>query len=408
MRVWRLLLICIGITVIILIANEVKAHELDNHPADSIVASQVDQNNEEQVRALLEHLSAHWTGMVVDEGYTVDSLLAFRTILRMKAGPWASDDLYVIRLNSTESDITIHPYHPAGQSGRLDDPAGIGQSLADKATANPGEIQCSPYALDGEQRVACAISNPFSGRGMPTIGTFMAGFHHTFEDINFDHIVCPEANPKVTAADVVDDETLEDFVREATSYFLPILLSGDALVNRICLRRFPWIDGPIYLFRSAVDSGQVIFHGISPELENNSFADLRDQAGTLIASLLREEARSQSPLEGGFVEYYWDDPTTPDDDLDVTDPEVCPTGPKTCATGTSLKRTFIISIPKELSGLGDDMFMAAGRYIEEESEGGCSLTRDGKKPSPLSYLIALLFIGGILAVSVTVKGETNE
>ena len=159
---------------------------------------------------------------------------------------------------------------------------------------------------------------------LPTPYTWIAGF-----DLDETHLV-PVAeeeidygDPAVTASEVVDRATLKTFVAEAWDYFHPIWASGDptAIAKlRIALREEngPWKDGSVYLYVLELTSNIVLFHGAFPDLfEFQPLVGIaRDGVtGELILPQVLEAATS-SP-EGGFVEYFYDDPTDDTDRADI-------------------------------------------------------------------------------------------
>ena len=154
--------------------------------------------------------------------------------------------------------------------------------------------------------------------GSPTV--LLAGF-----DLNESHLAeetVDYGNPSVTARDVVDRQTLKAFVTEAGEYFLQLREAGDfaaAWKAKIALRdpNGPWRHGPVYLYVLDLTSNIILFHGAFPDKYELRplVATVRDVVtGELILPQVIEAAKSNP--EGGFVEYYFDDP---DDDTDSAD-----------------------------------------------------------------------------------------
>ena len=155
--------------------------------------------------------------------------------------------------------------------------------------------------------------------GSPTV--LLAGF-----DLNESHLAeetIDYGNPSVTARDVVDRQTLKAFVTEAGEYFLQLREAGDfaaAWKAKIALRdpNGPWRHGPVYLYVLDLTSNIILFHGAFPDRYELRplVATVRDAVtGELILPQVIEAARSNP--EGGFVEYYFDDPTDDTDRADV-------------------------------------------------------------------------------------------
>ena len=155
--------------------------------------------------------------------------------------------------------------------------------------------------------------------GGPTL--LLAGF-----DLNESHLAeetIDYGNPSVTARDVVDRQTLKAFVAEAGEYFLQLRETGDfaaAWKAKIALRdpSGPWRHGPVYLYVLDLTSNIILFHGAFPDSYELRplVATVRDViTGELILPQVIEAAKSNP--EGGFVEYYFDDPTDDTDSADI-------------------------------------------------------------------------------------------
>ena len=149
----------------------------------------------------------------------------------------------------------------------------------------------------------------------------LAGF-----DLNESHLETEEidyGNPTVTAKDVVDRETLKAFVAEAVKFTTDTidtgLLTGLSRA-RIALRdpNGPWRHGSVYLYVLDRISNTIVLHAAFPDRYEMRplVATVRDAVtGKLVLPQVIEAAKS-SP-EGGFVEYYFDDPTDDTDNADI-------------------------------------------------------------------------------------------
>ena len=185
------------------------------------------------------------------------------------------------------------------------------------AAANSDGRSFNVPDIPGTSGYATVYMSP--GLGIPVV--LIAGF-----DVNESHVVEEEidyGDPAVTAKDVVDRETLKAFVTEAGHYFLELAKTGG--LNAIWKAKDamrdpngPWRHGSVYLYVLDIASNLIMFHGAFPD--RYEFLPLstmvRDAVtGELVLPQLIEAAKS-SP-EGGFVEYYFDDPADDTDSADI-------------------------------------------------------------------------------------------
>ena len=152
----------------------------------------------------------------------------------------------------------------------------------------------------------------------------LAGF-----DLNESHLISIDdedidyGDPTITAADVVDRETLKAFVTQAGNYMLDVQRAGDpraASRARIALRDpdGPWRHGSVYLYVLDLSSNIITFHAAFPDrFENRPLVPtVRDAVtGEFLLTQVIEAAKG-SP-EGGFVQYYFDDPEDDSDSADI-------------------------------------------------------------------------------------------
>lgn len=127
--------------------------------------------------------------------------------------------------------------------------------------------------------------------------------------------------PEVSAADVVDRETLRKFVQGSLDWLVELLeLVGFARANewKAVLREDGghFRSGPIYLGIFTPEA-YVLFHGADPWREGRVGTDVVDINGTPFVEQIIAAARAG----GGFVEYFWDDPTVVGDE-DTGSPKV--------------------------------------------------------------------------------------
>ena len=127
---------------------------------------------------------------------------------------------------------------------------------------------------------------------------------------------CISLNPasaqddRTTAGDVMDRESLMVFVDGARDS-----LEGAtdlAAVGRL-VEAFrtegDWKAGPVYLVILSAE-GAVQFHAADVKFEDKNVIDLEDDRGTKFVRDMLAAAAD----DGGFVEYYWDDPAVEDDE----------------------------------------------------------------------------------------------
>ncbi len=128
--------------------------------------------------------------------------------------------------------------------------------------------------------------------------------------------------PDVSAADVVDDETLKQFVEGSVLWSAQLFDSlgfAGVLHWRTELRKDVkdggfFKDGLVYLYSMTPD-GYVVFHGLDAWREGRIVTNNPDIRGdTTFVRRIIQEAQSG----GGFVDYYWDNPDDPNDDQEGT------------------------------------------------------------------------------------------
>ncbi len=281
---------------------------------------------------------------------TVEQGLYIGCIIRQEDGIWRSGSTYIVSL-TLDGRVYIHAKNMALSGGLLNPViygailSALGVSptdLANLASPDPA-IAAQAFAavlgtLSQEPDGAFDATNPIPGLSpgipgasghaaiyvSPNLGTpilLLAGF-----DINESHLVeevIDYGDPTITAGDVVDRETLKAFVTEAGNYFLEILRTGDAAAAsraRIALRdeNGPWRHGSVYLYILDIVSNVITFHAVFPDRY-----ELRPLIPTVTDAVTGEfilpqviEAATGNP-EGGFVEYYFDDPTDDTDRADI-------------------------------------------------------------------------------------------
>ena len=115
---------------------------------------------------------------------------------------------------------------------------------------------------------------------------------------------------EITAADVVDRETLRDFVHAAVAYAEQAATPAEYLG---VLEEFRvegrWRQGAIYVFVLLPD-GTLLFHGANQDLEGRNIYDSEDSNGVKYT----QELLAAAADGGGFVEYLFDNPAIEGDE----------------------------------------------------------------------------------------------
>ena len=281
---------------------------------------------------------------------TLEQVLYSACRLRQEGSPWRSGSTYLVSL-LPDGRVLIHAKSMA-LSGRLLNPfiyaeilSALGVSLTDLANlaspdpaiaAQAGAAVFNTLSQEPDGAFDATIPIPGFRPGIPGASGYaavylsvnfgspivlLAGF-----DLNETHVVEEEidyGDPTTTASDVVDRETLKAFVTEAGEYFLAFQEAGDFAGSwkaRTALRDpdGPWRHGSVYLYILDLTSNTILFHGAFPDR-----FELRPLVPTVRDAVTGEfilpqiiEAAKNNP-EGGFVEYYFDDPTDDTDSADI-------------------------------------------------------------------------------------------
>ena len=144
---------------------------------------------------------------------------------------------------------------------------------------------------------------------------------------------------EITAAEVVDRETLRDFVHAAVAYAgqaaTPAEYQGVLQEFRVEGR---WRHGAIYIFVLLPD-GTLFFHGANQDLESRNIYESEDSNGVKYT----QELLAAAADGGGFVEYLFDNPAIEGDE----------------ETG-SPKVSYVVPF----SAFGQDVTVGAGFYPE--------------------------------------------
>ena len=307
---------------------------------------------------------------------TLDQTAYFGCLFRQEGSPWRSGSTYIVEL-TPDGRVFIHT-KDMSLSGRLLTPVIYG-AILHALGISPADLADPAAALAAFAAAVAGDGGPFNVPDVPGASGYatvygiqsprvlLAGF-----DLSESHLVpirdddIDYGDPSITAREVVDRATLKAFVTAAGEYVVELLGSGDLAAlskARVALRDpdGPWRHGSVYLF--VMDSsGYTSFHGAFPDKYEfqTPTATLKDQVtGKLVLPQLIEAAKS-SP-EGGFVQYYFDDPNDDTDRADI---------PK-------------VGYARQFSGPPIDFIIGSGFY--QSSGGGAVPVGVLENPGPHSF-----------------------
>ena len=281
---------------------------------------------------------------------TLERVAHVGCLTRQDNGIWRSGSTYIVTL-TPDGRVLTHAKDMA-LSGRLLNPviygailSGLGVSMSDLANLVSPDPAIAAQAFGAVMSTliqdpdgAFDATTPIPGLspGIPGASGyagvyFAAGFRSPILvlvgfDLDESHVVEEEidyGDPAVTAEDVVDRETLKAFVKQAIIYFRAAYEAGGISAISKVRTAFrdpngPWRHGSVYLYILDRTSNTILLHGAFPnrfELQP-LVATVRDAvSGRLVLPQVIEAAAS-SP-EGGFVEYYFDDPADDTDRADI-------------------------------------------------------------------------------------------
>ena len=121
----------------------------------------------------------------------------------------------------------------------------------------------------------------------------------------------PTPRRKVTAGEVVDAETLKEFVLWAESVFAAVddINEGAKLIQEVRTEGSDYNAGNIYVILFTTE-GQVFIHGEDPNIDGRNAFNVKDDEGKLVVQEMLDTGADDG---GGFVEWCWDDPADDDD-----------------------------------------------------------------------------------------------
>ena len=289
------------------------------------------------------------------ETLTPQQLALAGCLLRAEGGPWHSGSTYRVTL-TPDGRVFFHAKNMSLAGGRLNPSiyAGILSALGVPRTVLLGLRSQDPATrgraqstlldlLRSEPHAPFDLTSPVPGvrPGFPGASGYagvyvavdagspillLAGFDLTASHLAEEAI--DYGDPAITAREVVDRRTLKAFVIEALKFFVgtqrnvrSTAESREAFTKaRLALRdpNGPWRHGSVYLYILDRTSNIILFHGAFP----NRF-ELRPLVPTVFDIVTGQlvlpqviEAATSNP-EGGFVEYFFDDPADDTDSADI-------------------------------------------------------------------------------------------
>ena len=320
--------------------------------------------------AVRDVLVSESQGMVTSNITTFTELSYVGCLFRREEGPWRSGSTYIVRLLPSDR-VFIHA-NEMSLSGRRVDPViydavlrAVGIDPADltgpaasmeafgAAAARPGGAFNVPD-IPGASGYAFALLSGIAGA--PSI--MLAGF-----DLDASHLAAEEIehiDPPVTAGEVVDRQSLKDFVTAAGEYFVGLLGTGERTAvskARVILRdpNGPWRHGPVYVAIMERFSRIITLHAAFPdrfEFQRGGIATDIATGELVVDQLVRA---AESGPDGDFWLYYFDNPADDTDSADV--PKV------------GYARVFTAHLPRPDGSIVEiDYIVNSGFYLTSDGE----------------------------------------
>ncbi len=252
-------------------------------------------------------------------------------LIRQEGSVYRSGSTYLIQLR-IDGRVFVHA-KDMSLSGRQLRPAIYG-AILEALGIDPAVLTDPAAALAAFEDATAGEGGPFDVPGIPGASghaavyvsakfgspvVLLVGF-----DLNASHLVEEDidpGDPAVTARDVVDRASLKAFVTQAGEFLLALAQqqNGDILKAKNVLRdpNGPWRHGPVYVGVTNRATNLILFHGAFPDrFELRQAGISRDIAtGEVIFDQLI--AAAESSPEGGFWEYYFDNPADAFDSAEV-------------------------------------------------------------------------------------------
>ena len=288
-------------------------------------------------------------GMQLQTAENLGQVLYYGCLFRQEGSYWHSGSTYLVILKA-DGRVLIHAKNMALSSRLLNPliyaeilsalgvPSTVLANLVSPDSAIVAQARADVFnILSQKPDAAFDATTPIPGLrpGIPGASGYAATYWSDFLkgplvmmagfELNETHLIEEEIDhitPAITARDVVDRETLKAFVTAAGEYCLELRKTGNfpGGIARIALRdpNGPWRHGSVYLYVLDTTSNIIQIHAAFPNRYELRplIATVRDAVtGKFILPQVIEAAKSDP--EGGFVEYYFDDPTDDTDSADI-------------------------------------------------------------------------------------------
>ena len=301
--------------------------------------------------------------------------------LRLEGGPWRSGSTFIVTL-TPDGRVYLHAKDmslsarklkariyaqilsalgtpPAVLLGlRAMDPAARNRAMTMLLAHLETEPQAPFNLAGGGSGYAGAYVSANTGRPLVLlVGFDIDNSHLVVEDIDY-------GEPAITASEVVDRDSLKQFVEEALRFIAGTVREARTTAeSRVAFQRArlalrdregPWIDGPVYIHIVDGETDMILFHGGFPNrLELRRGGINRDVAtGELVFDQL--VAAAESSDEGGFWLYYFDSPADDTDSAQI--PKV--------GYAREFTRTTTTTDGSEIS---TNLIIASGFYLTSDS-----------------------------------------
>ena len=323
--------------------------------------------------------------------------------------PWRSGSTYIVRLAPSDR-VFIHAKDMALSGGKLN-PV-IYEAILRALDIDPADLTSPAAAITAFTAAAAGNGGAFNVPDIPGASGYAIGFLSGISgtpvvmlvgfDLDASHLAAEtieHIDPPVTAREVVDRASLKAFVTAAGEYFVEFLSSGNLTgvsQARVILRdpNGPWIHGSVYVAIMDRASRIITLHGGFPdrfELRRGGIAtDIA--TGELVVDQLI--AAAESSPDGGFWEYYFDNPADDNDSAEV--PKV------------GYARVFTAHIPRpDGSTVSIDYIVNSGFYL---SPGAVELRGVLENPGPDSFQSGVSALWGWVcdAEMVEIEIETAQ